>query len=206
MNYDYTEKLEYNSIDKIYDLTITTFSGDIQTARLGYFVADRKHNMRLDLISIDLYGTNKWVGTLCSLNNIYNMFSIKEGDVLIYLPVEDMANLNNVPDNIKYGNGAVAKTKDAFINLLKTKKPDKTRANFLTKRDNVNEQIPSISNNNAPEIQVVDGKIILTSPIANTIVSDTTLPKDETVASIPTDTEESLTRILVNQYIKYLNT
>lgn len=207
MNYEYIEKLEYNTLDKLYDLTITTFNGDIVTARLGYFVVSRRYNMRMDLISLDLYKSTKWVGSLCTLNNIYNEFSIKEGDVLVYLPLEDISNLSKVPDNIKYGKGAVAKTKDDFINALKNKKIDKTRANFLDKRDKVNEYPIQLASNDSPAIRVMGGKILISSPTKNNTLSssDNSNLSDNLSDNLSENTEDTIERVLVNQYIKFIN-
>lgn len=208
MNIEYTELLEYDTIDKMYTLTITTFSGDYSVTRLNFLLVENKHNCRLDKICTDLYGDAKWVGQLCSLNNIYNPFSVKQGDILVYLPASDMANMSKVPDTIKYGTGAVAKTKSDLINAFKNKKTDITRGNFLEKQNKTDNLPPSIAISDMPAIIMDGNKIIITSPTPITSKNQNTEAVDaDTTADLGavTDQNDTIERVLVNKYIKYLN-
>lgn len=48
---------------------------------------------RPDLISLAVYGTDKYADILCKLNNVSNPFELNEG-MIIFVP--DIANLNNI--------------------------------------------------------------------------------------------------------------
>lgn len=202
MNIDYIETLEYNNVSKMYDLTVTTFNGKIDYTNIGFFLVTRKHEMRMDLVSNDLYNDTTMIGVLCQLNDIYNPFSIKDGNILIYLPKSEMKSLSLVEDSIKYG--VVGKTKSDFINSLKKKLTDKSRIKFLKNRKD--DIIPSISTDNTPQI-IVEGNKILISPNKyqppksddRNIIEDV---EDDITGVIQ---EDNIERRLVNRYIKYLN-
>jgi hypothetical protein len=68
--------------DQCLDLLQSSYKPGISITLMDIHVVTEKTAMRPDLISIQYYGTPKYIDLICEINNIYNPFSIKEGDVL----------------------------------------------------------------------------------------------------------------------------
>lgn len=63
----------------------------IDSLKIQYYtyVVQREDQMRPDLISKKLFGSPDYVEELMVMNNIYNPFSIKEGDSILYCDSAD---------------------------------------------------------------------------------------------------------------------
>ena len=207
-NYDYIAELYFDSKTKMYDLFLTTFNGGINYTNIRIFQCQRKHAGRLDLVSQDLYNTQKWVGSLCTLNDILNPFSIRDGDLLFYIPEQDLNNLMIVPDNIAISQAgqALNSVKNDLLKALKKKKPDGLRKNYLNNRED-DKLPPTVFNDTSPQIAVNNAKITIAPNLFNnpnkTILSDTV--EDVSPLSNITASEDDLERILVKRYIKLAN-
>lgn len=59
------------------------------------YVVPLEYEGRIDRISEELYGDNKYVDELLKINNIINPFSIKAGDTIIYISIEELYSLYN---------------------------------------------------------------------------------------------------------------
>ena len=59
----------------------------------GVIVVDTETEMRPDLISYKFYGSSNYVDIICKANNIFNPFSIIEGQVLV---IPDFNNENQI--------------------------------------------------------------------------------------------------------------
>jgi hypothetical protein len=82
---------EKDSETGLYNLNKETTKGyDFDTQQLGLYVVPRKYEMRLDLISNELYGSPDFVEELMVINNIKNQFTIKEGDIINYINIENL--------------------------------------------------------------------------------------------------------------------
>ena len=202
-DYDYIAELSVDPTTGLYDLTLTTFNGKINVLNFGVFICQRKHACRLDLVSGDLYNDTKWTGSLAMLNDIMNIHSIRDGDVLFYLPVSDLQGLLEVPPSVSQTMNTV---KNDLINILKKPVPDGSRANFLN--NNSSKLLPpSVLPETAPQVVVNNAKIQI-SP--NLFQNPTTTP---TVASTPVtppivnspQPTENVQLILVKKYIKLAN-
>lgn len=202
-NIDYTAIIEYDTTNQIYDLTITTFSGIIEYTSLGFFILNRRHEGRLDLVSYDLFGDNKYEGSLCSLNSISNPYSIRNGDLLVYLPKEQMDTLSKVSEVIKKGENAINQAKQSLINSLKAKKPDSVRDKYL--RDRGDDPLPStILPDNSPQVMVDNNKILIAPNLYDQPTPEIVDPEDNTTQD-NLKLEDSIERILVARYIKSVN-
>jgi hypothetical protein len=69
--------------EQYYDLTAPTFTYDTDYGlrALHYVLADQEG--RIDKISELYFGTSEFIDAICVVNNIFNPFSVKEGDILI---------------------------------------------------------------------------------------------------------------------------
>lgn len=66
------------------DLSANSFNTDILVDfYLGFEIVDEFGEMRPDLIALKWYGTTENLDILLKVNNIFNPFSIKEGDLLV---------------------------------------------------------------------------------------------------------------------------
>jgi hypothetical protein len=210
-NYDYLIELYKDTTTNLYNMFISTYNGD--SFDLNVFICDRRHEMRMDLVSKDIYGTNKYVGTLCNLNNIMLPFSIVQGDVLIYPPsgqVQDLTKVNDVLKNPTVTN-YVNVIKNELINSLKARKKDPNKGNYNSNRPSVDVLPPTVPESSVPDI-VLENNIIKISPSLyvnpnnniNIVPTAPSLsPKISTTTSNNDTTSNNGTteRVLVNRYI-----
>ncbi len=207
-NYEYIAELVYSPNTGLYDLFLTTFNGNINVINYRFFFCERKHAGRLDLVSSDIYDTNKWVGTLCQLNNMPNMFSVRDGDIILYLPETDNQALLNVPENIAQPQFSVSQVKNDLINALKKKKPDALRARYLNNRQ-PDALPPTILPDNVPQVVTNNAKIkiapnLFAAPTPTPAQEDNTSPLLNAPSS-PSGTGDDIQRVLVRRYIKIAN-
>ncbi len=62
-----------------------------------YFIP-REFEMRLDLISNELYGNSKYIEELMVINNIISPYSLKENQMIYYCSIDDMQSLYTKDD------------------------------------------------------------------------------------------------------------
>lgn len=201
--YDYIAELYFDSKSKMYDLFLTTFNGGVSYTNIKMFLCTRKHAGRLDLVSQDIYDSQKWVGSLCTLNDIMNQHSIRDGDLLFYLPVSELSDLMKVPNNIAISQAgqAVNSIKNDLLKALKKKKPDGLRKNYLNNREE-DKLPPTVFTDSAPQIVVNNSKILI-APNLFTNPNKEVLPvEEETTTNNIVATQDDMERILVKRYIK----
>jgi hypothetical protein len=88
------------------------------------YVVKRGEDMRMDLISISIYGTTEYVDFLCFINNISNPLNVKARDTIIYV----------IPGNIDSFKVKV-KSDDVIQAVAKSNratKPDASREEYLS--------------------------------------------------------------------------
>lgn len=88
------------------------------------YVVKRGEDMRMDLISISIYGTTEYVDFLCFINNISNPLNVKARDTIIYV----------IADNIESFKVRV-KSDDVIQAIAKSNratKPDASREEYLS--------------------------------------------------------------------------
>jgi hypothetical protein len=201
-NYDYIAELFVDTNTGMYDLYLTTFNGNINVLNLRTFICERRHACRLDLVVAEIYNDTKWVGSISQINDILNPFSIREGDILFYIPESDLQGLLKVPENIS---SVVASAKNDLIKNLKKKKPDGLRKNYTDNRGN-DKLPPSVLPESAPQVVIANNKIriapnLFTNPLTQPTPEDTTSP----IPNAPTASEDDIQRVLVRRYIKLAN-
>lgn len=209
-DFDYLSVLNLGSNvgngSNFYDLFISTYNGNI--VNINFFPCTRRHQMRLDLVSSDLYGTTKYVGTLCQLNNIIDTYSIRQGDFIAYCSAQDAEQLLTVPDAIKQSSmNPVNQVKQQLINALKNQSNDPNRRNYSRTADKLP---PTVLPANSPQIFVSNNKIRIAPDLFTTPTSvpaqPTTVPGP--LNNIPTNTTSnstSIEKVLVNRYIQQIN-
>lgn len=121
------ENLERNPETGLYDLTFKTISDESKKLKLLPFTLTSRHEMRIDLVSQDLYFNTNEVLSIMKMNDITNPLSIKEGMVLYYVEVQDLNVLKRNDQNFD-------KIKNALINTAKAQKIDSARATYLKEK------------------------------------------------------------------------
>lgn len=150
--------MEIYNLDKI---IASSENGDqikVNKISLFPFFVTKKYEMRLDLISYDLYGDVKYINELAYLNNLVNVFSIKEGDILFVTDSDnigfvfnyDVVDINNIKSSI------------VEANRKKIFKVSKERKDYKSNRivdEEAKRLPPNILNND--KIVLENGKLIL---------------------------------------------
>lgn len=142
------------SKDGLYNLLDYTFVGTQRIALYG-FVLEERHEMRPDLVSIEVYGDDSFVSTILAINNIQNPLSLKKGMVIIHTDVETAVQLNNFSEKIE-------SLRDKLINKNKKKRTDQARNDFKSAestREQAKNSRPSILSTKLDTVQLKDGII-----------------------------------------------
>jgi len=80
------------------------------------YIIKKEENMRFDLVCKSIYGTNKYEEELMVFNNILNPYSVKEGQVIKYLPLAQIYYLHGFdPLKVNANNALVNKNKNTKI-------------------------------------------------------------------------------------------
>lgn len=95
MNFYSFENDKLNRKNSIYNLSDLSFmKTSFNENEYGYYMIPREYEMRMDLISNHLYGSAKYAEELMKLNNIINPFNIKEGDIIKYVSLTNIAKMH----------------------------------------------------------------------------------------------------------------
>lgn len=152
--------MELNRLKEIIDLLESGEPVYINDIALYSHIVTKNEEMRIDLVSYNLYDTEKYITELTYLNGITNVFSIKEGDKILY-PSED-----NIDSIFKFNKNSMNKIKDVIFKMNK-KKSGKLDKNRLANKRNRNKteqnkrMPPNILNNDKMVIE--NGKLVLKS-------------------------------------------
>ena len=119
---NYKPTITYNN-DEYIDLLASTFN-DSATFSPQFIIVNENYVARPDLISLAMYGDDRYGDIICKLNGISNPFELNEDDVLI------------IP-NIEYLNTCIKKTRNASEMI------DNPKETYIQKIDKNNKQIQS---------------------------------------------------------------
>jgi hypothetical protein len=143
------------SQNNLYDLFIQSFN--YIADYLDYVVVNKQFEMRLDFLCYKLYGSIEYIGFLMKLNDIFNPYSIKVGDIITYVPNEYLSYaLYTDPKLLKIAT-------DTLVSTIKSSNIDDARASFLNKTKTKLKLPPIVSTNGDPK-QVVDDTAIYIAP------------------------------------------
>ena len=120
-------KLTNDNNEEYLDLSYNSYNNNINfTSILGIEVVTKNTEMRLDKIAMKYYKTTEYLDLLCKVNNIFNPFSIKDGDILI---------IPNIPQKEKiYKNTGEIVKKDIrknYVDKARLSTKDKNRLERL---------------------------------------------------------------------------
>lgn len=140
----------------LYELYTTVLVNDIEYGIFEFVCTDR-HNMRLDLVSYDIYENTDKTDILCVINGIINPLTVQSGDNILFIDPDDIDDVRSV-DHLMLD--ILDKIKDA--NKGKERKIDKNRVSDLRKRKNTEKKklLPSnILDKNQKNLRTENGKI-----------------------------------------------
>lgn len=148
--------------ESYFDLTAPSFKYKDKYGIKGLHYVSQDQEGRIDLIAVQYFGNTEYVDAICVINNIFNPFSIKEGDVLIIPNLKNEYDMYMRPDT----NNKEDVVKSQYNNSLQSKK-DKTRIQRLIdkgkgKENSVENPLPTnILQPNQNTKEFADGKIKL---------------------------------------------
>jgi len=105
--------VQNNNLYDLFKPLLKTYINNVKEYKVN---EDRE--MRIDLISIDIYGNDNYVDELLHLNGIIDPYSIKKDDVIYYTDRIDLMKLSYYDDQIN--------KKDSNKNITPTYVPDGT--------------------------------------------------------------------------------
>ena len=145
-------KRNKDNSDELYDLTEIHFQyeADVIDNNIQTHTVDKDTQMRLDLVSNDIYQTVDYVDFLCDINNIINPLSIKENQKIIYV------SQNLIPafrPELTTNN----KIRSQISNKRKRRKIDPNRQKFLEEKSQ--SLPPTITKKDYNPVKYKDGKI-----------------------------------------------
>lgn len=128
--------------------------------KLFEFVCTKRHEMRLDLVCFDIYGNQDYIDVLSNLNVMFNVFDVKENDIILFIEQENIDNvassqsvINNIKDQLKTANKG------------KSFKQDNNRQKDVAKRTQTEKNKtyipPNILDTNNSNMQNANGVITL---------------------------------------------
>lgn len=136
--------------DGLYDLFLPTFNM-INGYQQEPYVLGREDEMRIDLVTNQIYDTVEYVDFLCSLNDIDNPLNILEGDVLFYSAVGTI-------DSFRNRASEVADVRNQLINPNKSTKIDPNRKKYIEENYSLP---PTILPSPKPAVRIEGNDIII---------------------------------------------
>lgn len=112
-----------------YDLTAPSFiyDADLGIKALHYVMRDQVS--RIDKISNIYFGSTEFIDAICVVNNIFNPFSIQEGDILVIPNLSRPDEVYKKPETISRPNVV----QEPFINANNQSQKDQSRIQRLLK-------------------------------------------------------------------------
>lgn len=137
-------KIDQFTGEEFFDLSSPSFKYDVKygVKAIHYVLPDQEG--RIDLISNIYYGSGEYIDAICVVNNIFNPFSIQEGDVLV-IPniIQNETELYKKPKTQERPNIV----QDQFINTDRQTQKDQNRIERIKakgsgKKSRVNNPLP----------------------------------------------------------------
>ena len=145
--------------DIIVDLTSATFSFEKDPGiSESYIRVSDEEQMRPDLISVRMYGEQRFYEALLKYNGISNPFAIERYDILLVPPYKNLEQMLVSPKEIiDIGSQQKESNEDKLLNPKTVK--DKKRLEAL--KDKVKEIVPpNVNTKGNQNVKVKDGKVI----------------------------------------------
>ena len=150
-------KIDINQTDVniptgLYDLLEPTFTlKDISRSKI---TVTKEQEMRIDIISNDIYQSVNYADLLLDINGIDNPLNIKAGDIIEYIPLDQLTNYRVSPNT-------TAENRRTLLSPNKSSAKDTTRQQYV--EDNY--QLPPTFLENTGSPVSTSGTKVIISPI-----------------------------------------
>ncbi len=155
--------------EQYYDLTAPSFTylTNQGVKALHYVMHDQAG--RIDKISEIYFGTGEYIDAICIVNNLFNPFSVNEGDILVIPNLDQLNLLYRRPNPASRPNAVLAQ----YVNTDIQSEMDQSRVQRLiqkakTKKDGVKTPIPPNMLQQGQEAKIFEGGKILLGANLNT--------------------------------------
>ncbi len=155
--------------EQYYDLTAPSFTylTNQGVKALHYVMQDQAG--RIDKISEIYFGTGEYIDAICIVNNLFNPFSVNEGDILVIPNLDQLNLLYRRPNPASRPNAVLAQ----YVNTDIQSEIDQSRVQRLiqkakTKKDGVKTPIPPNMLQQGQEAKIFEGGKILLGANLNT--------------------------------------
>mgnify|MGYP001383034656 FL=1 len=155
--------------EQYYDLTAPSFTylTNQGVKALHYVMQDQAG--RIDKISEIYFGTGEYIDAICIVNNLFNPFSVNEGDILVIPNLDQLNLLYRRPNPASRPNAVLAQ----YVNTDIQSEMDQSRVQRLiqkakTKKDGVKTPIPPNMLQQGQEAKIFEGGKILLGANLNT--------------------------------------
>jgi len=155
--------------EQYFDLTAPSFTyiTDQGIKALHYVMQDQVG--RVDKISEIYFGTGEYIDAICIVNNIFNPFSLNEGDILVIPNLNNLDLLYRRPNPASRPNAVLAQ----YVNTDVQSEIDQSRVQRLiqkakTKKDGVKAPIPPNMLQQGQDAKIYEGGKILLGANLNT--------------------------------------
>ena len=144
--------------EQYFDLTAPSFryKSELGIRALHYIKQDQVG--RMDKVSLQYFGKSDYVDALCIVNNIFNPFSLNEGDVIIIPNLSDLAAVYSRPNAASRPNPVL----EDYVNTDRQSEKDQARVQRLaqkakTKESGVDTPIPPNMLQQGQESKIYEG-------------------------------------------------
>jgi hypothetical protein len=116
--------------EQYYDLTAPSFKYKVELGikALHYVMQDEAG--RIDKIADQYFGTGEYIDAICVVNNIFNPFSVAEGDILVIPNLRQLNIVYNRPNPASRPSATLAQ----YVNTDRQSAPDQSRIQRLTQK------------------------------------------------------------------------
>lgn len=141
----------------ILDLTKSSIEKYAQISDARTFIVTKQYEMRPDLISLAVYGTDEYADFIMKRNEVSNPFSIAEGDILVIPVRESFENALRPP-----ADEPTIEESEPVEFVIETKSTvDKARLEALQEKADNKILPPNINDTNEENIIITSDKILL---------------------------------------------
>jgi len=157
--------------ESVVDLVSSTFNFGEAAGPAGPTVVSEFENMRPDLVSDRVLGSQEYWEALLKFNGISNPFSVEQGEIMLVPAISEISKLIVPPKSVlEKGTEPAKKNEEAVIKPKTTK--DQQRLQSI--RSKVPEVVPpNVNLSGAKNVKVVEGRVILGGDMTQTSTTNT---------------------------------
>ena len=144
-------------VTRMFDLTEASYVVNEDVVLFEYIVP-RNREMRMDLISFDIYASTDFTDFLMFLNGKINPFQVREGEKVMFVPPDVIPKFYAPKENEE-------EVQQIFLNNSKTKRKDKNRDRFIEEKRAA--LPPTVNEVKNEQVKVEGNSIIIGGDIFN---------------------------------------